>query len=136
MEDEERKRPAWVWVVAVYIFGSTLLALLGFYVVLGSHLPVPPASRAVIDNMTSLDWGVVAVSMTCNVAGAILLVMLRRPAPYLFAATFAISLLHTAWQLATGSPGVPSAWAMAVGFGIAMAIVAYAFHLRDRGMLV
>ena len=136
MADEERQRPAWVWIIVIYYFGSTALSLLGFYVILGSHLPVPPASRVYFDSLTTLDWIAIALTMLCSLAGAVMLFLLRRLAPILFSAGFAITLLHTVWQLATGAPQVPSVLGMVIGFAIALAVIAYAFRLRDAGVLV
>jgi hypothetical protein len=136
MEDEDaRKRPVWVWIIGIYFLGSTALALLGFYIMLGTHLPIPPAQRALFDSLTTFDWIVTIVNMVCNVAGAIALLLLRRIAPLLFTAAFGVGLLHTFWELATNDPHLPSVWLMAIGFGIGLAIIVYAFRLRDRGVL-
>lgn len=135
----ERRRPAWVWIISIFYFLSIAWALLALSLVVFGRLPLNPAQQAYFSRLGTLDWIVSLAIVGCNLGGAVALLMLRKQAPYLFLVGLVISLAQIAWQVQS-----KSLLALAGGSGligliasplIALAVIAYGFHLRNRRIL-
>lgn len=130
----QSRRPVWVWIISTfYLFSAAYSLVVGYLVISGRLNPAAFAS------LGPLDWTISAAILACNVAGAIFLFMLRGLAPYLFLAGLSVSLLQTAWfvlarGLLAGIAG-PTLIGLVLGTAISVAVIGYAFHLANKGVL-
>jgi uncharacterized protein DUF4339 len=136
------ERPVLVWVISLFYFVCTPFSLLSLALIpfmASGTIPVQDAQRHYFESLGYFDYAISIIAVFVNIAGAVLLFMLRRAAFYVFAGSFAVGLLMTIyniiaknWIEAIGIPGLIGAF---VGFGINIAVVLYIWHLFRKGVL-
>jgi len=136
------ERPVMVWVISLFYFVCTPFSLLMLALIplmLSGAFPIPEAQRDYFESQTWFDYALSGVALIVNLAAAILLFMLRRPALYFFVGTFVFGLLMVVynivaknWLEAVGVPGLVGAF---FGWGINIAIILYVWHLFKKGVL-
>ncbi len=136
----KKKRPIWVWVISIFYLLSAGYTLLSFYLIHTGAIPLKPVQQAYFDNLSTLDYTITILIGAANFLGAIALFLLRKQAFYLFlsalCAGMLLTILHSigkGWIAAVGGPGLIG---MLLGWGIAVAVIAYSRRLINRGLLV
>jgi hypothetical protein len=133
------KRPALVWVISIFYFLSAGWTTLSLALVLSGGIPLTSAQQQYFSSLTAFDHASTLVVGISNLAGAVLLLLLRRPAYRFFAGAFALGLLLTLrqvlagnWLGAIGGAGLIGA---AIGLAISVAVILYARGLVKQGVL-
>lgn len=138
-EGNPRKRPAWIWVIAIFFFLSAGWTLLSLWLVLSGRIPLEPAQEAYFKSLTPFDYGLTVVLGLTNLVGAAALLMLRRLAFYCFVGGFALNVLITASHIFskgwTGAMGGSALVGFAIGYGIVIAVCLYVWTLKKSGVL-
>jgi hypothetical protein len=97
------KRPVLVWIISIFCFICTPLALLFYLVevplILSGTLPVDENVRKQVESLGTFEYGLGILSIVLNLAGGILLLLMRRAALYCFIATFLIGILNFFYQI-------------------------------------
>jgi len=141
VEDEiqKRKRPVWVWIISIFFFFSAGWTLLSFYLVGTGVIPLNTAQQAYFDSLTALDYGLTILVGLANLIGAIALFFLRKIALHLFASALTVNFLmliwhalNKGWVAAISGPGLVGAF---IGWGVLLAVCAYAWKLTKSGVL-
>ena len=134
-----RKRPALVWVISIFYFVSAGWTILSLALIYSGVIPLKEAQKTYFDSQTLCDHGSTLVVVVTNLAAAVLLFLLKKPAFHLFATAFFIGLMLTVYQVIVknwlgviGGPGLVGA---IIGWGINMAIIIYSRRLISRGVL-
>ena len=137
--EQATRRPGWVWPISGFFLAASIAISLSFILALAHTIPVTAAQQDYLDNLTPLDFMIIGSVMTCNLLGAVLLVLLRGFAVPLFVVgwTFGVAQLlwHIAgkgWIAAAGSTGVSG---FAAANLLSLVIIGYAVHLSRRGIL-
>ncbi|MDR3401486.1 MAG: hypothetical protein P4L99_03220 [Chthoniobacter sp.] len=131
-------RPVFVWVISGYYCLSMISAALSLWVVRSGLLPLPQPQRAYFDSLTWVDYAGTYFVMVINLAGAAALFFLRRVAMYLFAFGLVVAISLLIYQIIAKNylqamgPALPGA---IVGWVIPIAIIIYARHLTQKGVL-
>jgi len=131
-----------VWAIVIFYVVSSLLRVclyVGLY--LGTY-PLPDAARLRIQSVPRIL--AFAISILLPLCAAIWLWLLRREAFELFIASFCLSLIAIAYNLATGSRIQLTASALTlaleigviIGVGFRIIVCVYVWRLRQRGLLV
>lgn len=134
------KRPKLVWVIFLFYLFSAGYTLLSFLLIFSGALPLNAAQATYFHNLSALAISVAVVISLLNLAGAVMLFRLRKVAPLLFIAAFAITLAQTLQQIVmtnliaalAASGGVIG---LAIGYAISAAVCIYAWKLKTRGAL-
>lgn len=139
-EPGKRGRPAMVWVISLFLgFGVVFGAISTIALLAGHPIGGEPTARAAA-HLTVLDH-LSALVMAALSAGAVVsLFRLKRSALPLFGGVFALGLaslllnasFRPAYRAMFEGPGLYSA---AAGWLINLAILAYVWRLRARGVL-
>jgi hypothetical protein len=134
-----REKPVVVWIVLAwyaYTFVAVLASSLAF---LTGLMPVPPGMEEYLEEKGTFGalGSFLIASMT--LAGAILLVMRRKIALWLFVAAFVVGLVLSlairGFEPPPGYPPVLWAWVIGFGYAVSLVIIAYAWSLYRRGIL-
>jgi hypothetical protein len=134
-----RKRPTWVWVISIFYIVSFLYTWLALYLALTGAIPLDASQSTYYESLTRGDWGLTVFTSLGSLGGAVLLFLLRKQALYLFAGSFALSLLSAirtvpkGWPAVTGTPG--AAVGMFIGWGILLVVCLYTAKLAKAGIL-
>jgi FtsH-binding integral membrane protein len=133
------KRPALVWVISIFYFLSAGWTILSFLLILSGAFPMNEAQKEYFQSQSPVDYGSTFLIGTANLVGAVLLLLLKKPAFHLFATAFAVGLVLTGYQIFTknwlGAIGGPGLIGAIIGWGISIAVIVYAKRLIDRGVL-
>lgn len=134
-----KQRPVLVWVIAIFYGFSIFNTIASYAFVFSKTFPATPAQSQYFSSLSPIDHGVTALVVIMNLAGAIVLFRLKKAAPVLFTAAFGVGLaavvyqcLTKNWFAAVGAVGLIGA---AVGWCINLAIILYAFRLRQKHVL-
>lgn len=134
-----KHRPVLVWVISIFYGFSIFPVLVSYAFVFSKSLPATPAQREYFSSLTVIDHAVTALVLLLNVAGAILLFRLKKAAPVVFSAAFALGVATVAYHCFTRNwfttVGIPGLISTVVGWCINLAIVVYAFRLRRKRVL-
>ncbi len=95
---EGRTRPPWVWATSAFFLGASVAISLAFVLALSGAVAVSPAQQTYLDSLTPLDFLVIGSVMTCNLAGALCLVLLRQFAVPLLVTGWAFGFFELVWQ--------------------------------------
>jgi hypothetical protein len=132
------KRPKLVWVVFFFYLFSVVYTGLSFFAIFSGSI-YTPEQIAYFRNLSTLDWTILGVTATLNLAGATSMFQLRKIAFPLFAASLALSILQTLVHAFTTNftttVGSAGALGVGIGFAIAIAVCVYAWRLKERGVL-
>lgn len=135
----DEKRPVLVWFILVYFLFMSALWVVSTMVSLPDAIPVDPTTRASIENMTGFDYVMGSLCMLLYVIAAVVLVLMRKAALYLFIAAVGLDVAWNLWRLS----GV--GWARAMGetgtfivfitILLAMALCVYVWLLSEMHRL-
>ncbi len=133
------KRPALVWVISIFYFISAGWVILSFALIYTGSILLNEAQKEYFQSQTIFDHGSTLLIGVSNLAGAVLLLALKRPAFSLFAAAFGVGLALTLYQIVAknwlgvlGGPGLVGA---VIGWAISLSIIFYTRRLIGRGIL-
>jgi len=133
------KRPALVWVISIFYFLSAGWTTLSLALVLSGGIPLSPAQQQYVSSLTAFDYASTLVIGISNLAGTVLLLLLRRHAYLFFAGAFGLGILLTLYQILTrnwlGAAGGAGLIGAAIGWAISMAVILYARSLVKKGVL-
>jgi hypothetical protein len=133
------KRPALVWIISIFYFVSAGWTMLSFLLIFSGAIPLNEAQKEYFQSQSPVDYGSTLLIGTANLVGAVLLLLLKKPAFHLFATAFGVGLLLTVYQIFTknwlGAIGGPGLIGAIIGWGISIAVILYAKRLIDRGVL-
>ena len=138
-----RKRPIAVWVIFIVYALSAGLAALSLYLFYGAAaaLDVAPAldaaKAAYLSHLRTVDYASL-VSGLLNLAGAITLLRLRRPAPFLFTTALAVAIIFLGREFAEGWVNTISGSGViriAIGLAIDTFVCVYSWKLLKVGTL-
>ncbi len=136
---EKKKRPKWVWVIAIFYFISAGLTLLSFYLIGSDSVSITPEKKAYFDSFSTFDCTTSILIDLANFSGAITLFLLRKIAFYLFAGALIVNFLSTIWYtLSKGwvdATGVGLFGAM-IGLGLLVVVCIYTWKLKNKGILI
>ena len=94
-----RRRPVWIWVIAISYVVSGFFVLLSSVLVLSGVIPVSPSDQAAIAKAaTPVDLILTALIAILNFGGAIALWLLRKPAWMFFSAAFILNVGQRIWH--------------------------------------
>ncbi len=136
----DRRRPSWVWLISSYYLSAGLWSIAIYWQLShGALTLLPPSSLAYFENYTAVDYGLLMIVHALGIAAAVLLLLLRRAAVYVFAARFVFgvgltvrtALVHG--YLDTSRPGLMLASLLL--WSAAAAVCFYAWHLLRKGVL-
>jgi hypothetical protein len=100
---------------------------------------LPEAQKRYFESLTWFDHSTAVVISAINAVGAILFILLRRSAYYLFLTAFIVSLVFLGYQIMAKNwweaVGVPGLFAAAGGWMLILAIIFYARHLVKTRVL-
>ena len=135
-----KKRPGLVWVVFLfYLFFVGYIAL-SLVLIYSGSARLAPAQAEYFRNLSAFDHAVTILGGALNLAGAISLFCLRKIALVFFGAALALVILNTVVLAAMGHFGAALAGGgaviAAVGYAIPVAVCAYTWRLKARGILV
>jgi hypothetical protein len=132
-------RPVLVWLISAFFFLSAIWTLLSFYMVLSGAIPLEPAQKAYLDRLTPIDYSLAIVLGSLNLAGAVMLFLLRKIALYLFLTAFALSVVLMLWHVATKGWAEAAGAAMSIGalmgYVLSAMVCIYAWRLSKKGVL-
>ena len=133
------KRPVLVWVISIYCFMGAIGALLSLALTYSGAIPANEVQKQYFASQTWLDHGWIITNNALSLVAAIMLLLLRRYAFYLFSWSFVFSLLFMIyqavarnWLAAFGGLGIVTALITCV---IAIAIILYSRGLIKKGVL-
>ena len=113
--------------------------MLSFLLIFTGAVPLNDAQKEYFQAQSLIDYGSTICIGTANLVGAVLFLLLKKPAYYLFATAFGVVILLTIYQIFTkdwlnaiGGPGLIGA---AIGWGLTMAVIIYAKRLINRNIL-
>jgi hypothetical protein len=132
------RRPFLVWVIAAIDVLGSVWTLYIVYLAASGRLPLPAEVRAYYDSLGAFDYTLTGLTAALNCVGGIQLFRLRTSALRLLAAAFGVSILSLLYQAVTGAlPALLATSAVGVMFslGLALAILAYVYRLKKRGVL-
>ena len=136
---EKKKRPKWVWAIAIAFFISAGWTLLSFYLIGSGLIPMGPAARAYFDSLSTFDYILTVLLGLAGFFGAITLFLLRKIAFYLFTGALIANSFLTIWHAlskgwiaAVGGTGLLAAM---LGWSLLLAICIYSWKLTKKGVL-
>jgi predicted nucleic acid-binding Zn ribbon protein len=136
------KRPKLVWLVFLFYLFSVAYTALSFLLIFSGAISVTAEQAAYFRNLSAFDYTITVLIATSTLAAAVSLFLLRKIAFHLFAASLGLQILQTLVQTITtnfltvlGSPGA-TGLGLLIGFAISIAVVIYAWILKERGALV
>ena len=123
--------------IRIFLFVGNLDPL-SFYLILSGAIPLEPAQKAYFDRLTPIDDMLTVATGLLNLAGAVMLFLLRRIALYLFLSAIGLTAVSTLWQAAAkgwvealGGAGLVGAL---IGFSLVVVCI-YAWRLSKKGVL-
>lgn len=131
-------RPIWVWLISLFILGSSSISLFSIYVLYFGDQALPPATEAYFESLSGLEVSLSLCVGALNIAAAVSLLLLRKTAVTLFAAALALNAALTAWNLLFREflPAIGgNLLGVLLGLAIAAGITAYAWTLRAKAVL-
>ena len=133
------KRPALVWVIFILYLLSAGWVILSFALIHSGAIPLNEAQQEYFGSQAILDYGAILVCGALNLAGAIFLFRLKKPAFHLFATAFGLGLAVTGYHIVAknwlGAVGVPALVGAVTSWGISIAIIVYSKRLISKGVL-
>ncbi|HLQ01355.1 MAG TPA: hypothetical protein VK143_03545 [Burkholderiales bacterium] len=134
------KRPKLVWIVFLFYLFSVAYTALSFLLVFSGSISITPEQATYFRNLSVFDWAITGLTAVLNLAGAISIFLFRKSAFPLFASSLGLSILQTLVHAYTtnfiAALGGPGALGVLIGFAISIAVCAYAWRLKARGILV
>ena len=134
-----RRRPLGVWVISLVLAWGALWTPVAFALFQSGRIPLTPAQHAYYAGLTPLDFVFSCALELSNLAGAVMLFLLKRQALPIFVATLAFSLLQFLYQIlakhwlsAISGPGLAEVLA---GWVVWALVILYVWRLRARGLL-
>ena len=135
------RRPILVWIISIFCVLATGFSLFSLTLshAMASDPDLNDRQREFFASQTALDYVLAAGTILANMVGAIILFFMRRAAFYFFAGSFAVSILHTLYNIAVndwlGVVGTSGLVIAAIGWGVNLAIVLYVWSLFRKGAL-
>lgn len=138
--DEPSGRPVLVWIISILNFIGGVWGLIFLVLVLADIFPLPPELKAHYASLTLADHAMTVGMSVINIVGAILLFRLRALAAHVMAAGLVVSLLTMLYaaifttsfrEIVMASSGI----GVLLGTILSIAVVAYVYHLRAKGVL-
>lgn len=133
------KRPKWVWAISFFYFISAIYTLLSLYLIHTGAIPIPEATKAYLDSLTTIDHIITIVIWVVILVGAISLFFLRKMAYPLFLISFVVNILMSLWHMLSKNmlSALVSGGAigMIIGWGMLLAVCLYAKKLAKLGVL-
>ncbi len=135
----KRKRPIWVWAIAIFYFCTGAMTLLSFFHILTAPVDLPAGELAAIRSQ-AVRWTLFGLLPALNVAAAISLFAMRGIAFHLFSAVLAAGLanigLHLLFfDLASHIQSGPGLIGTIIGYGITFTVCIYTYRLKKSGVL-
>jgi hypothetical protein len=133
------KPPVFVWIISIYFIFSAVATGASLALANSGFLPMLPAQRQYFDSLTWFDYAVTVLILVTNAVAAVLFILLRRWAYYLFSAAFIASLISIGYQIATknwlNAVGIPGLAGAAVGWVFILVVIFYARYLAKTRVL-
>jgi hypothetical protein len=133
------KPPVLVWVISICFIFAAVCTVGSLLLVHSGILPMLPAQKQYFDSQTSLDYALIYGLTLVNMVGAVLFILLRRSAYYLFLTAFIVGLISVAYQIVARNwltaVGGPSLVGVVFGWALMIAIIFYARHLVKTRVL-
>ncbi len=136
----DRRRPSWVWLIASYYLSAGVWSLAIYWQLYSGALTLlPPSSASYFEGYARADYLLLMAASALGMLAAVLFLLLRRAAVYVFAFRFVLALgLAVRNALVHGSmdtsrPGYVLAALLL--WGAAAGVCYYAWHLMRRGVL-
>jgi hypothetical protein len=133
------KPPVFVWIISIWLLFGVVGGIASVLIMHADILPMPPAQKQYFDSLTWVDYAMTVAVTVINGVGAVLFILLRRWAYYLFTAAFIIGVSSIGYQIATkhwlsavGGAGLGGAIG---GWMISLAIIFYARYLAKKRVL-
>ena len=132
------RRPRWVWVITVFLAFGIVFGAIGS---IASLIGVGgPETAAATQHLVPLDHAMGLVNIAISAVAAVQFFRLRRQAFGLFVAAFALGLLYFSGSLLLRPSyremfDIAAILSMTVGWLVNIAIIAYVWKLRERGIL-
>lgn len=132
------RRPGWVWAISVFLAFGVVFGTLGSVVAMTGM--GGPETAAATQHFVPLDHAVGLLNIAISAVGAVQFFRLRRQALALFVTAFALGLLYFSGSMLLRPSyremfDAAAILSMAVGWLVNVAIIAYAWKLRRRGIL-
>lgn len=135
-----QERSVWIWAASLWFLFSATLTLISLYSFRMGIVSVDDKQKAYFEAMTSFDYVATTTLASLNLLGAVFLFLLRKPAPYLFSAAFALNVLFTTWHaMGKGMLSVISAGhltSFVFGLAIQLAVCIYCWRLTKQRVLM
>lgn len=136
---QKKKRPKWVWAIAIFFFISAGWTLLSFYLVGSGFIALKAEQQAYFDSLSTFDYAITILAGLANFLGAISMFLLRKIAFYLFTGALIANsmllvwhVLSKGWVAAIGGAGLIGA---TIGWGLLVAVCVYSWNLTKKGVL-
>jgi hypothetical protein len=136
---QKRRRPIWVWAIAIFYFCTGTMTLLSFLHILATPVDLPPEELAAIRFQAKV-WTLFGLLPALNIAAAVSIFKMRRIAFYLFSWAMAAGLANIGLQLlffdlASRIQSGPGLVGTVIGYGITFTVCIYTYRLKKSGAL-
>lgn len=133
------KRPYWVWLISGFYLFSGMMNLSMLMLIHTENPGLSPQELAVLQK-TAMAWTLGGLLPLANLAGAVMLFLLRKTAFYIFSAMLIAGVLNSLfqfsrldWSLETLSRQGLSH--VLVGYAITLAVCLYTYRLKQQQVL-
>lgn len=134
----ERKRPVWVWVIAIWFVVGAVVSLASYLAIRSGAIPIKASHQAYLDSLNFIDHAATILLTCMNVLGAIFLFLLRKEAVTLLLGALVLNVLLTTWHVfMKGLASAVSGGFVAIFFGLSLPCMVcyYAWHLKSTKVL-
>jgi hypothetical protein len=137
--NQKRRRPIWVWAIAIFYFCTGVMTLLSFLQILTAPVDLPAKELAAIRTQAKI-WTLFGLLPALNIAAAVSLFKMRRIAFYLFSGVLAAGLANIGLQLlffdlASHIQSGRGLVGAVIGYGITFTVCIYTYRLKKSGAL-
>ncbi|MDC0254445.1 hypothetical protein OAK75_06060 [Bacteriovoracales bacterium] len=133
------KRPKMVWAISLFYFLSAGHNLLSFILIYSGLIPLNEAQETYFKSQSILDHVFSALIFSANLAGAILLFLLKKYAYQALLYGFIITILMLIYQIIFKNwitvIGTSGFIGTAVGLGISISVILYSKKLVEKRIL-
>ena len=134
-----KKRPLLVEVILAFYAFSVFSTFVSYALMLSESLPASETQKQYFASLSAVDLTLPLLVVGINFTAAVMLFRLMRQAPPLFTLAFVMGLIMVAYQCFTTNwvevSGILGLVGGAIGWAINIAIIRYAWSLRNRRVL-
>lgn len=135
----KKKRPFWVWIISGFYLFSGVMNLSMLLMIHTENPGLTPEALATLQK-TAMAWTLGGLLPLANLAGAVFLFMLRKPAFYIFSAMLAAGLLNGIIQFARLDASLETLSRQGLtqallGYTITLCVCIYTYRLKKQGTL-